>query len=194
MLLRLPLDDVDLAHPMWLVLRQELRERQVITGERVDAVEHHAPGNAVIPVGGVEVVRAVWTLGDDEVRPPLPDLTADVEPEAARVLELTIVVAEELNVFHAERARGLPLFCLTDAREAIPSHRAVARPHAAVRDDDVGDFRALLHELGDRAAGARFSVVRVSDDDEHALDAVYHWLLLKRSCYARLGSPASGSA
>ena len=109
MLLRLPLDDVDLAHPMWLVLRQELRERQVITGERVDAVEHHAPGNAVIPVGGVEVVRAVWTLGDDEVRPPLPDLTADVEPEAARVLELTIVVAEELNVFHAERDLRDPL-------------------------------------------------------------------------------------
>src|SRR6266545_7858083 len=135
--LRLPLHNMNLTHLVRLVIGQQFREGQVVPSQWIDAVEHDPSGHAVVTVGSVEVVRAVRALGDDEIRPPLADLSGDVPPELARVLDVTIAVAEELDVPHPEHLRGIPLLRFADLNETIACHRAVAGPHAAICDDDV---------------------------------------------------------
>ena len=168
--LLLPLHDVDLAHPVRLVLGRELRKGQVIAGERVDTVEHDPSRDAVVPVRGEEVVRAVRVLGNDEVGAPLSDLAGDVPPEVARVRDLSVVPAEELDVRHPERPRGVPLFALADSREAVRGHRAVARPRRAAGDDHIGDLSALPDQRGHGASRARLRVVGVGHHHDHALE------------------------
>src|SRR2546422_7758860 len=137
MSVRLPLHDVNLTHLVRLVIGQQFREGQVVPSQRIDAVEHDPSGHAVVTVGSVEVVRAVRALGDDEIRPPLADLSGDVPPELARVLDITIAVAEELDVPHPEPPRGITLLRLADSNETIACQRPIAGPHGAICDDDV---------------------------------------------------------
>jgi len=103
---------------MRLVVGQQFREGLVVASQRINAVEHDPSGHAVVTVGGVEVVRAVRALSNDEIRPPLADLPGDVPAELARVLDVTIAVAEELDVLH-------PSTCFT------PSIRAASRCSAS---------------------------------------------------------------
>src|SRR6266511_1973019 len=103
--LRLPLHNMNLTHLVRLVIGQQFREGQVVPSQWIDAVEHDPSDHAVVTVGSVEVVRAVRALGDDEIRPPLADLSGDVPPELARVLDVTIAVAEELDASPRASAR-----------------------------------------------------------------------------------------
>src|SRR5712691_11324541 len=119
MVLLLPLDDVNLADLVWLVVRQQLRKGHVFTGERVDTIEYNSARDAVVPVGGEDVGRTMWVLGDDEIGAPPPDLAGDVSPEVARVRHLSVVVAKELDVLHPESIRGGPLLRLADPRETV---------------------------------------------------------------------------
>src|SRR5215831_12734480 len=78
-----PFDDVNLANLMWLVVGEQLREGHVVAGKGVDTVKDRPARDAVVPVGGEEVARPVGILGDDQIGPPLSDLTGDVSPEVA---------------------------------------------------------------------------------------------------------------
>jgi hypothetical protein len=65
-----------------LVLGQQLGKRQVIAGERIDAIEHDAAGDTVVAMPSVEVrVRPLGALRDDQAGAPAADLARDVEPE-----------------------------------------------------------------------------------------------------------------
>src|SRR4029453_842601 len=94
----LPLDVVHLPNAMRLLLPRQFRKGEMVSRERVDAVENHAACDAVIPVPpGEVVVRAVRIQGDDEVGSPSPNLASNVAPELARIFQLAVLVAEELN-------------------------------------------------------------------------------------------------
>jgi len=130
-------------------------------------------------------MRPVRILGDDEVRAPLADLAGDISPEGTRVLDLSVVVAEEFEMRDPERPRGVPLLRLAEPREAVPAHRAVARPHVAAGDDDIRHGRALLDQLGDGTSRTRFRVVRVRHCHHHAFDPVRHGVLPSRPAQTR---------
>src|SRR5712691_2070820 len=170
MVLLLPLDDVNLADLVWLVVRQQLRKGHVITGERVDTIEYNSARDAVVPVGGEDVGRAMRVLSDDEIGPPPSDLAGDVSPEVARVLHLSVVVAEELDVVYPDSVRGGPLLRLADPGKTVRGHRAVPRSHIAAGDDDINDLGALPYQPGHRASCASLRVVGVSRHHHRALD------------------------
>jgi len=88
------LDQIYLAYLVRLVLREEFGKRKVVSGKRVDAVEHDASDDPVVPVPAREVaVCSVRVLRDDQVGPPSADLPCHVTPQATRVLYLTVLVA-----------------------------------------------------------------------------------------------------
>ena len=157
----LPLDQVDLAHLVRLVLGQQLGERQVVARERVDAIEHDAAGDPVVPVPAVEVaVRAIRVLRDDQVGPPPADL-AGRRPAGAGACPPP----------RRPRSRGT-----RRARRRAPARRSAARlrgsaPGAPARSSrsvdpllplvtiDVRDLAPLLHELRDGPARPELGVV-----------------------------------
>src|SRR4029450_11584529 len=70
---------------------------RLIPRERVHAIEHDAAGDAVIPVGAMKTVRAVWVLGDGEVGAPSADLAGALLAEGPRVLHLAVLMPKELH-------------------------------------------------------------------------------------------------
>src|SRR5437879_2359624 len=71
-------------------------KREVVSGKRINAVEHDAAGDPVVPVPAREVaVCAVRMLRNDQVGPPSANLSRHVTPQAARVFYLTVFVAEK---------------------------------------------------------------------------------------------------
>ena len=173
---------------MGLERGQELRERHVVAGEGIDAVERHAADDPVVAVRGSEEVGAMRILADDEVGAPPADLARDVAPEVARVLDLAVWIAEERDPFDAERARRVPLLLFTDPGESLGGHRSIARALVAVGDDHVDDLAALLAQLRDGAARAELRVVGVRRHDHHTLDLVAQWNLLSL-LNGRVGAP-----
>src|SRR5207253_8686162 len=130
--------------------------------------------DAVIPVRAAEVVRPVRIHRDQEVRPPAPDLPRDVEARGARVLDLTVLVAEELDPLDAEYARRRPLLVLPDSREPLRRHGAVARSLVAVGHDHVRDLAAFLHQFRDRAGRPEFAVVGMRGDYHGPFELLRH--------------------
>src|SRR5882724_6795489 len=116
----LPLDEVRLTNAVRLVLARQFRKGKMVSRERVDAVEDHAASDPVVPMPPWEVVvRAVRIQGDDDVGSPLTNLAGNVAPELARVFQLAILVAEELNAPHAEHVGGSSLFLLSNRCELL---------------------------------------------------------------------------
>ena len=92
----------------------------MVARQRVDTVEHNAGCGPVVPVPAREVVvRAVWVESDDEVRSPPSDLAGNVAPELARIFQLAILVAQELNVPHAEHVGSPSLFLFSNRCELL---------------------------------------------------------------------------
>src|SRR6185295_5798903 len=115
-------------------------------GQGIDAVEGDPGDGPVIAVRAPEVVRAVRVHRDHEIGAPPSDLARDVAPEVARVLDLAVGIAEELDADNAERAGGVALLFLADARQPFGGHRTVAGALVAVGHDDVRDLAAISHE------------------------------------------------
>jgi hypothetical protein len=66
----LPLYEVDLTNAVGLVLARQFRKGQIVSRQRVDAVEDYAPSDPVVPMPpGEVVVRAVRIEGDAEIGP-----------------------------------------------------------------------------------------------------------------------------
>jgi hypothetical protein len=172
----LPLHHVHLARLVRRVLRHQLGEREVVARERIDTVEGDAADRAVVAVRRAEVVRALWILADDEVGPMPTDLARDVQPQGPRILHLAVGIPEKRDGLDAERARSVPLLLGADGGEPRRRHRGIARALVAVGHDDEADLLALFHELCHRAARAKFAVVGVGDDHQHAPDRIGHAL------------------
>ena len=130
----------------------------------------------MIAVRAAEIVGAMRVHRDDQIGPPAPDLAGDVAPQIAGVLDLAIGVAQERDVRDAERARGVALLLLPDARQALGGHRPIARALVAVGHDDVRDLAPAPDELRDGPAGPELGVVGVRRHHQHALDLLGHGL------------------
>src|SRR4030095_12898661 len=116
----LPLDVVHLANAVRLVLARQFWKSEMVSRERGDAVENHAPSDPMVamPPGEV-VVCAVRTQRDDEIGSPSTNLAGNVAPEVARVFQLAILVAEEFDVLHPEHVGGAALFLFSNRCELL---------------------------------------------------------------------------
>src|SRR5438270_640499 len=95
---------------------------------------------------GAGRVGAQGVLADEEIGAVASDLAGDLAPQPARVLDLTVRVAEERHLLDVEGVRGVALLLLTDGGQPRGGHRAVARALVAVGDDDEADVLAFLDE------------------------------------------------
>ena len=120
-----------------------------------------------------------------------------VAPEVARVLDLAVGIPEELHADDAERAGGVALLFLADARQSLGGHRTVAGALVAVGHDDVRNLAAIPHELRDGASGAELGIVRMGGHDENALDLLGHDLAFlcsgDREAGSHRGWPETGA-
>lgn len=113
-------------------------------------------------------------LGDDQIRPRFANLSGDVQPELAAVLQLAVLIAEEFHPLDPKNPGRASLFDLADAGQAVWAQRRVAGAPVTVGDDHVRHLTAISCQLCHSTSGPEVGVVRVGNDDQHSMDLVLH--------------------